>query len=152
MMSRKVVGVDRNRIAIESARRKYVRENLSFVQDDALNRTNISGEKFDVLVLTHFLEHISNPREFLAAHAGRFNRMIIEVPDFDRSILNYYRRDLNVPQIYTDADHVTEFDRDDLNVLFSELGMKVIEMESRDGVLRCIVDCANCFSDPLPMQ
>jgi 2-polyprenyl-3-methyl-5-hydroxy-6-metoxy-1,4-benzoquinol methylase len=141
LIARKVVGVDYNRELIARARKKYATDNLQFIHDEALNYLGQCDEKFNVLVLTHVLEHLDRPKEFLAAYAGHFKHMFIEVPDFDRTFLNRFRQDLNIPQIYTDADHVTEFDRDELYALLSGLNLDVIDSECRYGVLRVWVEC-----------
>lgn len=141
LIARKVVGIDYNDGSIEGAKKRYARDNLQFIHDDALHYLGRCDERFDVLVLTHVLEHLDGPKEFLASYAGHFRHMFIEVPDFDRTFLNHFRQDLRVAQLYSDADHVTEFDRDELNALLSDLGLEVVDAECRYGVLRVWVKC-----------
>ena len=38
--------------------------------------------------------------------------------------------------VYTDADHVAEFDREGLEALFTEAGLEVVDSEFRWGVMR----------------
>jgi len=144
LIVRKVVGVDSNRDSIDGAIEKYARGargNLCFIHDEALSYLAQCDDRFNVLVLTHVLEHLDHPKEFLAAYAGYFEHIFIEVPDFDRTFLNRFRQDLHISQIYTDADHVTEFDRGELYSLLSELHLGVIDSECRYGVLRVWVEC-----------
>jgi len=142
LVARKVVGVDYNLDSILKARKQYQKENLKFIHDDALNYLNQSGEKFNVLILTHVLEHLDNPKYFLATYANYFNYIFIEVPDFDRTYLNHFRQDLCNTQVYTDTDHISEFDRDELNALLAEVNLKVISTEYRYGVQKIWVKCS----------
>jgi 2-polyprenyl-3-methyl-5-hydroxy-6-metoxy-1,4-benzoquinol methylase len=141
-IARKVVAVDYNNVAIDAAKKKYIRENLQFFYDDALNYLKNTGDKFSVLILTHVLEHIDEPKVFLATYAKHFNNIFIEVPDFDRTFLNHFRQDQNISQIYTDADHVTEFDRDELCSLLSDLNLEIVDAEYRYGVQKYWIRCS----------
>ncbi len=142
LVARNVVGVDYNLDSILKARKQYQRDNLKFIHDDALHYLNQSGEKFNVLILTHVLEHLDNPKQFLATYANHFNYIFIEVPDFDRTFLNHFRQDLSNTQIYTDADHVSEFDRDELKALLTDVNLIVVSAEYRYGVQKIWVKCS----------
>ncbi|RYF96623.1 MAG: class I SAM-dependent methyltransferase, partial [Chitinophagaceae bacterium] len=113
-VSKKVVGIDYNAGAIEQAKATYKRDNLTFIAGEAFEFLSKNEEKFDVLILSHILEHLDNPQSFLDTFKGFFRYIYIELPDFDKSYHNHYRKDLNLQLVYTDDDHVSEFDRDEL--------------------------------------
>ena len=133
---KKVVGIDHNEISIKKAKEAYTKENLTFICEDAKAFLEESSEKFDVLILSHILEHIDEPKEFLLNFKESFDYIYVEVPDFDKTPANHYRKDFNMKLIYTDDDHVSEFDRDELRELFGECGVQVIQSEYIFGVQR----------------
>ncbi len=130
----KVVGIDLNRKSIEKAKSTFKRNNLTFVCDEAESFLSGCEEKFDVLILSHIIEHIDNPLEFLNRFKNQFNLIYIEVPDFDRYYLNRYRVELSNSLIYSDSDHVSEFDRKDLQHLLNQSGLSIIKEEYKYGV------------------
>ena len=142
LIARRVVGVDYSRNSIDRARKHYKRDNLEYIHEDALRYLNQSAERFNVLILTHVLEHLDNPKNFLLDYAKYFSYIFIEVPDFDRTFLNHFRQDIKNTQIYTDADHVTEFDRDELCVLLAEVNLEVVSVEYRYGVQKVWLKCS----------
>lgn len=134
--AKKIVGIDYDKNAIEIAQKKWQRPNLTFYNREALEFLNNSPDKFDTLVLSHILEHLDNPKEFLAKFKSYFQYIYIELPDFEKNYFNYYRKALNLKLIYTDVDHVSEFDRDELKSMVNECGMEVIKEEYRFGLLK----------------
>src|SRR5690606_829735 len=98
----RVVGVDHNDSAILEAKSRHQRPNLTFIHADALEYLDNEPGRFDLLVLSHILEHIDEPEEFLGRFLDHFRWMYIEVPDFDKSLLNQYRLDVGNKLIYTD--------------------------------------------------
>ena len=142
LMARRVVGVDYNLNSIERARKHYQRDNLQYIHEDALRYLSQSEEKFNVLILTHVLEHLDNPKQFLLAYAKYFSYIFVEVPDFDRTFLNHFRQEIHNAQVYTDADHVSEFDRDELSDLLAEANLDVVSVEYRYGVQKVWVRCS----------
>jgi hypothetical protein len=56
------------------------------------------------------------------------------VPDFDRHYLNHYRKNLELKLIFSDADHISEFDRDELKILLMACQIDIIKEEYRYGV------------------
>ncbi|MFI5148961.1 MAG: class I SAM-dependent methyltransferase [Bacteroidia bacterium] len=129
-----VIGIDHNAGAIQIASGKFKRNNLHFYHADARTFLKTQQGTFDVLILSHILEHLDNPKEFLLEFAPAFNHIYIEVPDFDKTILNHYRQAMNETLIYTDDDHVSEWDRLELNKLIETSGMEIIEQEYRFGL------------------
>lgn len=132
----KVVGIDHNEVSIKKAKETYTKENLTFICEDVKVFLKKSSEKFDILILSHILEHIDQPKEFLLNFKESFDYIYVEVPDFDKTPANHYRKDFNMKLIYTDDDHVSEFDRDELRELFEECGVQVIQSEYIFGVQR----------------
>ncbi len=129
-----VVGVDYDRPPIEEAKRTYNKPNLSFECVDAYEYLNSTHIKFDVLVLSHILEHLDNPGEFLARYVPFFKYVYIELPDFDKTLLNQYRLIQKRTLIYTDGDHISEFTREELQQLIRQANMEIIESDYRYGI------------------
>jgi SAM-dependent methyltransferase len=131
----KVVGIDHTKELIEIAIRDNFRPNITYIVGDALEYLQ-KEQNFDVLILSHILEHIDNPKKFLLDFNKYFKYIYIEVPDFDRSFLNIYRVDQKRELVWTDLDHVSEFDRQDLKDILNECNLLVISAEYRYGIQR----------------
>lgn len=134
--AKKVVGIDHNQVKLNGAQKNYSRENLSFLCMDVIEYLKNTDETFDVLILSHILEHIDEPEDFLEKFKGFFRYIYIEVPDFDATILNHYRQDFDLELIHTDNDHVREFDRYELQELFGQCRLKVLRSEYILGIQR----------------
>jgi SAM-dependent methyltransferase len=131
-----VVGIDYNKGYIDLANKTYKKDNLEFICAEAHDYLQAKTKKFDVLVLSHILEHIDEPEAFLKKFTPFFNYVYIELPDFDKSLMNHYRKDYKLPLIYTDGDHVSEFDRYELIDIFNKTNLTVVHSEFRFGLLR----------------
>jgi SAM-dependent methyltransferase len=132
--ARKVIGIDYSKSDIERAKTNHQKSNLAFYHGEALEFLTNNKENFDVLILAHILEHLDNPREFMNAFKNYFRFIYIELPDFDKSFLNHYRKDLNMKLNYTDDDHVSEFDRDELENLLAECHIEIVESVYKFGI------------------
>jgi SAM-dependent methyltransferase len=132
--ARRVVGIDHDKVAIEKAKKTYKRDNLEFYHDDAFKFLQKNEGQFDVLILSHILEHLDDPKEFVFKFKDFFKYIYIELPDFDKTYLNQYRKDLNMQLIYTDNDHVSEFDRYELIQLLKECNVTIIEAVYHFGI------------------
>jgi SAM-dependent methyltransferase len=133
---RMVVGVDQDAHKIETAKRHLSGQGINFICLEAqifLQNTDI---KFSKLILSHVLEHIDEPEKFLITYRSLFDHIFIEVPDFDATVLNHFRADLNLTLRHTDNDHVTEFDRHELKELFADCGLEIVDQEFIFGVQR----------------
>jgi len=134
--AKKVVGVDYNNLAISAGQSKYKKPNLELHSTDAIEYLEQTTEVFDILILSHILEHLEKPKDFLNTFSKFFTYIYVEVPDFEFAYLNYYRKDLDMDLIYSDEDHISEFDRVELKSLFKACNMNVIQSEYRYGVQR----------------
>jgi SAM-dependent methyltransferase len=134
--AKEVVGIDFSKAAIDTAKKNFQKPNLIFLHREALEYLKEGNKHFDVLILSHILEHLDNPKEFLLQFRDYFKSVYIELPDFERSYLNQYRQQLNLDLIYSDGDHISEFDRDELKTLLKECGMEITKEEYRFGMIR----------------
>jgi SAM-dependent methyltransferase len=134
--AKKVVGIDYDEIAIEKAKAENKNANLTFVNDEVKNYLSKNELYFDVLILSHILEHLDNPKQIILDCKKYVNFIYIELPDFDKSYANHYRVDLGCDLVYTDTDHVSEFDRFEIKALVQECGFSLLESEYRFGVQR----------------
>jgi len=89
---------------------------------------------FNLTILSHVLEHIDNPENFLNKIGKVSEKVHIEVPDLRSDSLNFVRMELNLP-IYKDDDHVTEMSIDFLKELVENCNFTVDSIFSRDGCL-----------------
>ena len=132
--AKEVVGIDFNEKAIQTASQRYNKPNLSFLHAEALDYLKKNTKTFNVLILSHILEHLDDPKAFLLSFKDFFETIYIELPDFDRNYLNHYRKDFGNKLIYSDDDHITEFDRYELRDLLKECNLDVFEAEYIFGV------------------
>jgi SAM-dependent methyltransferase len=127
------VGVDYDEAAIAAGRKAF--PELTLIAGEAREYL-AHANPFDVLILSHVLEHVDDPEQFLASVKDRFERIYVEVPDFDWTELNAVRLARGRKLVYMDDDHIAEFDRDELERLFASLGLEVLDREFRYGVMR----------------
>lgn len=134
---KQITGVDNNAQAIEKAKQQFSSANLEFVHADALAFLNQKEKgNYDVLLLSHMLEHLDHAEDFLKTFAPYFKYVYIELPDFDKNYLNHYRKEMNMPLVYTDADHVYEFDRYEMMDLLKNAGLEIVSAEYIFGLQR----------------
>lgn len=131
--ARSVVGIDHDAAAIQAAQKRYPK--VKFVSQDASAYLDSNVDEFNVLVLSHILEHLDNPLSVLNL-ASRFTRTYIEVPDFDATTLNRVREKVPGSITYTDNDHVSEFDRSEMSALFSDAHLEIEKQEFVFGLMR----------------
>jgi SAM-dependent methyltransferase len=136
-----IVGVDHDAAALGVARRENSADNVSYIDADALEYLTSSKRRFDVLLLSHILEHIDDPDAFLARFAPFFRFVYIELPDFEADYFGHYRTALGSTLNYTDTDHVAEFDRDEIARIIGAAGLEVVDSEFRFGLQKFW--CAN---------
>jgi SAM-dependent methyltransferase len=131
-----VVGIDLDHAKLQHARDNYSSDNVSFICGDALTFLEENQQKYDVLICSHILEHLDDPSGMLRRFKNYFSYIYIEVPDFDNSFINHVRQRLDIPLNYTDADHLQEYDRNEMEMLITSLDMNIEHVEFRYGVMR----------------
>lgn len=129
-----IIGIDFDNNAIELTKNLPAKDNLSFICIDAFDYVTSLSKKFDVCILSHVLEHIDNPKHFLNLYLPYFKFIYIEVPDFDYTYLNHFRVITNSDLVYSDNDHVWEFDRKYIMNLAEEIGLEIVASEYKFGV------------------
>jgi SAM-dependent methyltransferase len=133
--TKNITGIDYDKKSIKEAQMKLV--NVNFICADVFDYLqNAEDIRFDVIVLSHVLEHIDSPNEFIKRISRRAKHFYIEVPDFEATHLNLYRQRIGTDLIYTDADHVSEFDRTEIELLIANANLKVVDAEFRYGVMK----------------
>lgn len=90
--------------------------------------------KFDLVVMSHVLEHIENPRIFLETLGKTTKRIHIEVPDLASDPLNYIRIKLGL-RVYKDDDHVIEMSLEYLEDLVKKSNYSIETLTARDACL-----------------
>lgn len=142
--AKEVVGVDFDTVALEVAKQKFQKDNLQFINEEAFSYIDRIDKKFDTLILSHIVEHLDNPLDLLVKAGNYFEQVYIELPDFDKNYLNHYRVNLNNELVYTDDDHINEFNREELEELINKAGLKIIEAEYRYGIQKVWCAKVNC--------
>lgn len=128
-------GVEPSKSAVESIEKGHT------VFRDSIEKANLKKSFFDVIVMNHTLEHVSNPREvlekiYVLLKPGGI--LLIDVPNFSsiRSIL--YGK--NWPYLLP-LEHTYQFGKNTLFDLLAKCGFKVIKFDSRSGIFE--------FADPI---
>lgn len=113
----KVIGIDIRQGNIESAKKNYSLPNLEFIIGDA-TAYQFNG-KFDVIILSNVLEHISERIDLLKKLKNISNKILIRVPMIDRDWLAMYKK-MNGFEYKLDSTHEIEYTLDSLK---NELGL-----------------------------
>lgn len=133
---KRVVAIDYNASHIEQATKNHSADNIEYICGEALAFLEKNKTKFDVLILSHILEHLDDPAAFIKQFKDFFKFIYIELPDFEKSYLNVYRDKLDMNLIFTDDDHISEFDRAEILTLLEGNNIKCIDSEFKYGVQR----------------
>jgi len=146
-ISADVVGVDHSAEQVDLARLHLAEKGLDNVRvfvTDGMKYLQGVGEPVDVVVLSHILEHFEDPSAILRGVVELCSFVYVEVPDFESQMSNEFRRLLGRPLIFSDLDHIWEFDRQEITELLEGAGLIVLETDHRLGMLRLW-----CSSSPL---
>ena len=89
----------------------------------------LNGEKFDFIILSHVMEHISDVKRaalILRELLSDDGQLYIETPDAGQ-----YARHYIVPYYYFDSEHINHFDRNSLFNLFESAGFNTVQIMSK---------------------
>ena len=144
--ARHVVGIDFDSSKIERARSLTVDENVEYRIGDLTSE--LGDRMFDVALLSHVIEHVSDADALLSELRGVASNIIVEVPDFENDPLNWVRAKQNCP-FYTDGDHVREYTMATLSDQLERNGWRATEIKRRHGMLLAV---AENFNDTRPNE
>lgn len=136
-----VTGVDFSEenlaLAKEMAAREGIDDRLRVIGGD-ITRDRVYGpageERFDVVVLSNVLEHLSDRAQLLSRYTDWYTprAVLIRVPAFDRNWQTAWKQELGVDS-RCDPTHETEYTEQSLRDELAEAGLSVIELIVRWG-------------------
>jgi SAM-dependent methyltransferase len=131
-VSKQVVGMDLNAKSIQKARELYQRPNLEFRVGDALK--TLPDEKYDVVILSNVLEHLTGRPEFLRRVQAvlKPERILIRVPLFERDWRVPLKKELGV-EWRLDDTHEIEYTLETFAAEMNQAGLAVKHLEVRWG-------------------
>lgn len=127
---KRVIGVDIDEASIRFAKRRYIRDNLSFEDADATSWQ--FPQDTTVTVLSNVLEHLRDRPRLLRTIRTQCNRLLIRVPAFDRDWLVPFKRQLGL-EWRSDRTHEIEYTAETLTREIEEAGLTIVHMERRWG-------------------
>lgn len=131
-----VIGIDIEEKNIKKAKSKYSRANVQYVVGDATK--DLSGEKFNVIILSNVLEHIEHRVEFMESLKGLATKYLIRVPMIDRDWVPLYKKELGV-EWRLDLTHYTEFTKDSFEKEIHAAGYKVQSISVQFGEIWAVL-------------
>lgn len=121
-----LTGIDITKVCVENVKKAGFNAHFGGI----FNLENLGSNKFDIIILSHVLEHIydlQKTSENLKKLLKPKGIIYIEVPDASR-YLNYYV----VPFYYFDCEHVNHFDINSLKNLFEDENFKCFSFNERE--------------------
>lgn len=120
----KIYGIEINEAKVEKAKNSYSHEKINFILGDA-TKINLEG-KFDVVILSNVLEHLTNRGEFLKKVKANIqpDRFLIRVPLYERDWRVPLKDELNI-DYRLDPTHELEYTTEILEHELAEAGLKI---------------------------
>jgi trans-aconitate methyltransferase len=128
------LGIDSSENHIQKNREMF--PNVQFTIGDCLEFSLIP--KCDVIIASHFIEHIDNPLDLLEHIKPLCKKLIIEVPDFFSDPINLVSQELKGPW-WTDRDHRREFSEASLESLFTDANYRILDRKIIGGTIAMVV-------------
>ena len=118
-----VIGVDIDLNKIKEANKKFKRNNLSFIHNDAFS---IDIVDVDVIILSNVLEHIEDRVEFLIKLKKRFkpSLFLIRVPDLERDWTIPFKKEMGI-YYFSDKTHFIEHTEEEFREEIKKAGLKI---------------------------
>ncbi|MCF7866684.1 class I SAM-dependent methyltransferase [Candidatus Woesearchaeota archaeon] len=117
-----VLGIDIEKGRIVEAKKRYKKQNLSYIFGDATKYK--FKEKFDVIVLSNVLEHIKERTVFLNKLSTIAPKILIRVPLITRSWLPPYLKSIK-KEYRLDPTHFVEYTEDQIEEEIKKAGLKI---------------------------
>ncbi|HLP86288.1 MAG TPA: class I SAM-dependent methyltransferase [Candidatus Paceibacterota bacterium] len=134
--AKEVVGIDISERNIAKARRIHSKPNIKYIVGDAVK--DLSGEKFDVIILSNVLEHIKDRVEFMKSIKGLASKYLIRVPMLDRDWIPLYKKELGV-EWRLDLTHYTEFTRESFEKEITSAGYQIESLSVQFGEIWAVI-------------
>jgi SAM-dependent methyltransferase len=134
--ARSVLGVDIEKNNIDVANSKFRGNKVKYIVCDATK--DLSGEKFDVIILSNVLEHIDKRVDFLVSIRSLAGKYLIRVPMFDRDWIPLYKKELGI-EWRLDLTHFTEFTKKTFEKEVSSAGYKIKSLSVQFGEIWAVV-------------
>ncbi|MCG3676900.1 methyltransferase domain-containing protein [Aliarcobacter butzleri] len=102
-----------------------------------------NNQKFDVIVLSHVMEHIYDLKKAIAnikSILGENGKIYIEVPDASR-----YKDFYVVPYYYFDIEHINHFSTFHLSSLMNNYGFKTVKLGEKTIPVSKDIDYPACY-------
>ena len=128
--ARFVIGIDWSDSCIADAKKKFKKENLQFIIGD-VTKARFS-DKFDVIVLSNVLEHISDRKGLLVSLGRLSDNFLIRVPQLDRSWEVLYKKEIGL-DYRLDNDHKTEYTYEQLEKELNAVGIRIVRCYFKFG-------------------
>lgn len=127
-----VVGIDMSKANIAVAHHRHSHPRVRYLVGNALQ--DLPGERFDVVILSNVLEHLSERPAFLRRlqEVVRPSRFLIRVPLFERDWRVPLKRELGV-EWRLDSTHETEHTLDSFAEEMTAAKLRIIHQEVRWG-------------------
>lgn len=120
--AREVIAIDTNPERIEEAKTLHNAPNIRYLCMDCTKE--LPNGVFDVVILSHVLEHLENPCELLKILVTNTERLIIKVPRIDRTWEKMVREDLGM-YYFDDSTHHREYTLEMLEKELVQSGWKI---------------------------
>lgn len=132
----RVVGIDMNENNIAFAKAHYQADNIEFIRGDV--RTNLEEARFDVVMMSNVLEHLSKRIEFLkrVREAVEPAKFLIRVPMYEREWMVPLKEELGIEYVL-DAGHEIEYTQQHLFDELRAAGLNPENSEIRWGEIWC---------------
>ena len=132
----RVVGVDIDKEKIRFAREHYSHPCLDLIHGDVFQ--NLSGKRFDTIVMSNVLEHLSERPEFLRKLQETFTprRWLFRVPMYERDWRVPLMDELGVDSRLDDT-HYIEYTKEQFVDELRQAGLRIVHEEIRWGEIWC---------------
>lgn len=128
--AKQVIAIDISRNKINEAKKKFNRDNIKYINDDA-TKYNFK-EKFDFVVLSNILEHIKDRHDFLTKIKHLAKIFLIRVPMINRSWLSIYEKELGL-EYRLDKEHQIEYTFETFQKEMESVGLKIMSYSIQFG-------------------
>lgn len=119
----KIDAIDLNHILIQKCRNENIFKNINFFVLDITKE--LPDKNYDVVILSHVLEHLSEPRELLRKLKKITQKVIIRLPRYDDHWMYLVKKDLGM-FYYKDRDHRREYTIKTAKDLIEGTGWEII--------------------------